>query len=256
MVRHQALRLVDQHHQLPHRPIALHQFSQQSPPHRVRGQTHERRRAAAGRRCWGWLHSVNSTELLVFDQIRLMYFWGLTAPLSMLHPCATMRSMAVERVIEASPVEVTALVAPAPAACSIEAVARRLEERMADAVARLNEAHGEIVAIAAEAASSGAWAGPGLRSLPHWLTWQAGVSTGTARQVVAVVAARETHPALTAVFARGELTLDQVAMAVRAPAHCDAEFASLAPRCTVAQIHTMVRAGRTHVGRVGSGSCR
>ena len=42
VVRHQALRLVDERHQLPHGPIALHQLSQQPPPHRVRCQPHER----------------------------------------------------------------------------------------------------------------------------------------------------------------------------------------------------------------------
>jgi hypothetical protein len=58
-----------------------------------------------------------------------------------------------------------------------EELAARLEARVAEVVGRLNQAHVELVEIAALAAASGAWAGPGLRSLPHWLTWQAGVST-------------------------------------------------------------------------------
>jgi hypothetical protein len=123
-----------------------------------------------------------------------------------------------------------------------EELAARLEARVAEVVGRLNQAHVELVEIAALAAASGAWAGPGLRSLPHWLTWQAGVSTATAQHVTRVAAARSTHPRLNESFQRGELTLDQVSVAVTAPAHCDAQFASLAPRCTVAQIHTMVRA--------------
>ena len=41
VVGHQALRLVDQHHQLPHGPIALHELSQQPPPQRMRRQPHE-----------------------------------------------------------------------------------------------------------------------------------------------------------------------------------------------------------------------
>jgi hypothetical protein len=106
----------------------------------------------------------------------------------------------------------------------------------------LNQAHVELVEIAALAAESGAWAGPGLRSLGHWLSWQAGISSATARHVARVAAAGSTHPRLMARFQAGELTLDQIAVAVTAPAHCDAQFASLAPRCTVAQIHTLVRA--------------
>jgi hypothetical protein len=123
-----------------------------------------------------------------------------------------------------------------------EELAVRLEARVAAVVGRLNEAHVELVEIAALAAASGAWAGPGLRSLAHWLSWQAGISTATAHHVARVAAARDTHPELTATFQAGELTLDQAAVAVTAPTHCDAQFASLAPRCTVAQIHTLVRA--------------
>ncbi len=123
-----------------------------------------------------------------------------------------------------------------------EELAAQLEARVAETVGRINQGHIELVAIAAQAKATGAWAGPGLRSLAHWLTWQAGVSRGTARRIVDVVEARESHPRLTEVFERGELTLDQMAVAVTAPDHLDAEFASLAPRCTVAQIRIMVRA--------------
>ncbi len=44
VVRHQVLRFVDQPRQLPHRPIALDELSQQPPPHRVREEPHETRR--------------------------------------------------------------------------------------------------------------------------------------------------------------------------------------------------------------------
>ena len=68
VVRDQALRLVDQDHQLAHGPIALHQLLQQPPPKRVRRQPHE-----------GWwlagqpLHSSDSSDLPRINQIRLMY---------------------------------------------------------------------------------------------------------------------------------------------------------------------------------------
>jgi hypothetical protein len=129
-----------------------------------------------------------------------------------------------------------------PVGLGQEQLACWMEERLAEVVGRLNQAHAEMVQIAAMAAESGAWAGPGLRSVEHWLTWQAGISTATARHVTRVAAARTTHPQLTGVFDGGELTLDQAAVAVTAPVHNDAQFASLAPLCTVGQIRTMVRA--------------
>ncbi len=62
-----------------------------------------------------------------------------------------------------------------PEGLDTEATARRLEAQVAETVGRINQGHVELVAIAAEAKATGAWAGPGLRSLGHWLTWQAGV---------------------------------------------------------------------------------
>ena len=74
VVRHEALRLVDQHHQLPHGPIALHEFSQQPPPERVRREPDER---------WGIavfksgldaaLHPSDHTELDAINQMKLIY---------------------------------------------------------------------------------------------------------------------------------------------------------------------------------------
>ena len=47
VVRHQALRLVEQLHQLPDRTIAVHQLPQQPPPNRVRDKLQEPRRTHA-----------------------------------------------------------------------------------------------------------------------------------------------------------------------------------------------------------------
>ena len=62
VVRHQALRLVDQRHQLRHGPIAAHQLLQQPPTHRVRRQSHERRRVTdRGTSGDARLHAANTT---------------------------------------------------------------------------------------------------------------------------------------------------------------------------------------------------
>jgi hypothetical protein len=61
VVRDEALRLVDQLRQLPHRTIALHELSQQTPANWMRDKTHEARRftAAGGNR---GLHESEPTD--------------------------------------------------------------------------------------------------------------------------------------------------------------------------------------------------
>ena len=64
VVRHQALRLIDQHHQLPNGPIAAHQLSQQPPAQRMRRQTDERRRVTGRRTGFeARRHRIHSTHL-------------------------------------------------------------------------------------------------------------------------------------------------------------------------------------------------
>ena len=117
-----------------------------------------------------------------------------------------------------------------------------IDERLAIVVGQLNAVHAQIVALVAEADATDAWAVSGIKSLPHWLTWQAGVSPATARQWVDTAAQLESHPATADLFTHGVLTLDQTAVAVQAPEHNDHEFAALAPLATVSQLRVMVRA--------------
>ena len=84
----------------------------------------------------------------------------------------------------------------------------------------------------------------GIRSLAHWLTWQGGIAPGRAHDVVRLAEARTTHPATMAVFAEGGLSVDQVAIATKAPAYLDDHFAEVAPLATVAQLRIMMRAAR------------
>ena len=119
-----------------------------------------------------------------------------------------------------------------------------LEERIATVVGHLNVLHAELVGLVAEAAATGAWAGDGIRSLRHWLTWKAGVSSARAGELVRLAEATTTHPATMAELAAGTLTVDQAAVAVGAPAHHDVEVAQLAPLATVNQLRTIVRCAR------------
>ena len=106
----------------------------------------------------------------------------------------------------------------------------------------MNAAHVALVDLVAEALSTEAWAVSGIRSPRHWLTWQAGLAPGTAAQVLRLAEAKATHPATSAVFTAGQLSLDQAAIAVAAPAHVDGVMAELAPLSTVSQLRVEVRA--------------
>ena len=116
-----------------------------------------------------------------------------------------------------------------------------IERRLAVIVGQLNALHAQLVDLVVEARDTDAWAGVGIRSLTHWLTWKAGVTNERAAALVRLADARRTHPALSRRFADGELTVDQAAIAVKAPEYADARVAEMAPLATVNQIRTIVR---------------
>jgi Domain of unknown function (DUF222)/HNH endonuclease len=119
-----------------------------------------------------------------------------------------------------------------------------IEERLRTVCGQLNVLNAQLVALAAEALDTGSWHGCGVKSLGHWLTWQAGISPRHADEIVRLAEARDTHPAVMATFAAGALSRDQAAIATKSPAYLDKQFAELAPMATVAQLRVLVRAAR------------
>jgi hypothetical protein len=119
-----------------------------------------------------------------------------------------------------------------------------IEERLRTVCGHLNVLHAQLVELAAEALATGSWQGTGVKSLAHWLMWQAGISAGHAREIVHLAEARQSHPQVMAVFADGALSNDQAAIATRAPEYLDRWFAEVATVATVAQLRVMVRAAR------------
>src|SRR5262245_39685983 len=119
-----------------------------------------------------------------------------------------------------------------------------VEARLQAVCGQLNVLHAQLVDLAAEALATGCWEGWGVRSLAHWLTWQAGLSTARAAEVVRLAEATATHPEVMAAFADGALSVDQAAVAAKAPAYVDRDFAELAKVATVAQLRIAVRAAR------------
>ena len=119
-----------------------------------------------------------------------------------------------------------------------------IEVRLRGVCGHLNVLHAQLVELAAEALATGSWQGWGVKSLAHWLTWQAGISPAHAQQIVRLAEARTTHPAVMSAFTAGALSIDQAALAVKAPAYLDEQFARLATEATVAQLRVLVRAAR------------
>jgi HNH endonuclease len=119
-----------------------------------------------------------------------------------------------------------------------------IEDRLRAVCGQLNVLHAQLVEVAAEAMESGAWQGWGVKSLGHWLTWQAGISPARANEVVRLAEARSTHPRVMERLADGALSFDQTAIATQAPAYLDRQFAELAGVATVAQLRIAVRAAR------------
>jgi hypothetical protein len=119
-----------------------------------------------------------------------------------------------------------------------------VEERLRTVCGHLNVLNAQLVELAGEALATGSWQGTGVKSLAHWLTWQAGISQGHAREIVRLAEARQSHPRVMAVFAEGALSQDQAAIATNAPAYLDRWFAEVATAATVAQLRVMVRAAR------------
>jgi hypothetical protein len=118
-----------------------------------------------------------------------------------------------------------------------------LQDRLAVAAGVLNVANAHLIEIVAEALETKQWQGEGIHSPAHWLAWQAGVSPGHARELVAVAEKRSQFPVVIAAFERGELAVDQVAAVVKgAPAWADAKVLYLATQCTVAQLKKVMRA--------------
>ncbi len=137
---------------------------------------------------------------------------------------------------------ITADAAPIGASTASEAAARGLEPRIAEVCGQLNVLSAELSRLVGEAAATGAWQGHGIRSLAQWVQWQTGLTGSNVHQLVALAAARETHPRITECFDDGRLSVDQAAIAVECEPGDDAEFAELATVLTIPQLRSAVRA--------------
>jgi Domain of unknown function (DUF222) len=135
-----------------------------------------------------------------------------------------------------------ATVAPVGFSAATATAARRLEPRIAEVCGQLNVLFAELARLVGEVEATGAWHGQGIRSLNHWVQWQTGLAGSNVRELIALAAARDTHPKIIERFDDGRLSLDQAARAVECEPGDDTEFAHLATVLTLPQLHNALRA--------------
>ncbi|MEO6124955.1 MAG: DUF222 domain-containing protein [Ilumatobacteraceae bacterium] len=107
----------------------------------------------------------------------------------------------------------------------------RLRGELRIVCGHLNVLHAELVSITHQALTTNAWHGDGVRSIEHWLAWQAGLSTATATKIAAIARRTNELPETTQLFTNGLLSLDQTAAVARhTPTHHDHTAAVMAHR--------------------------
>ena len=89
------------------------------------------------------------------------------------------------------------------------------------------------------------WAGPGVRSLAHWLSWKCGIGELVAREKVRVARALRELPMIDATFERGEISYSKVrAMTRAATPENEAQLLNIARHGTAEHMERLVRVYR------------
>ena len=89
------------------------------------------------------------------------------------------------------------------------------------------------------------WAGPGVRSLAHWLSWKCGIGELVAREKVRVARALRELPMIDASFERGEISYSKVRALTRAATpENEAQLLNIARHGTAEHMERLVRVYR------------
>jgi uncharacterized protein DUF222 len=91
-----------------------------------------------------------------------------------------------------------------------ELTTRALEDELVGLAGHLAAAHCRWLLLLAEFDTRDGWAGPGLRSCAHWLSWRVGMNLRTAQDQLRVANALAGLPAITTAFAAGRLSYSKV----------------------------------------------
>ncbi len=115
------------------------------------------------------------------------------------------------------------------------------EAEIAEISGFLNVQHARLVRVVEQALVDGDWLGQGIHTPAQWLALRAGISPARARLIVRVAERRNSFPEVVEAFEAGELTLDQVAEVVKAPAWAGAQVLDFAKIATVTQLRRTMR---------------
>ena len=131
-----------------------------------------------------------------------------------------------------------------PDGARVEARREAENDELAQVAGRLNAANAELVEITERLLDTDGWRQGGMRSPAQFLGWKVGLSPERAHAVVAVARRRSEFPAVIGSFEAGELSLEQVVEAVKAPAWADRQIQHF---CTIATVARLRRAMRSNM---------
>lgn len=123
------------------------------------------------------------------------------------------------------------------------------DQQMADEIAtwagRIAAGEARLLALVAEFDRREAWAGPGLLSCAHWLSWRLGMGLKAAHERVRVARALAALPRTAETFGQGQLSWTQVRAITRvATADDEQTYVEVARHATGAQLEKLVRGVR------------
>jgi hypothetical protein len=122
-----------------------------------------------------------------------------------------------------------------------ERAAEALSDRLAVLAGQLNVINALVTDVVAGALESGLWQQGGVRTPEQFVAWELGVSPERARDLVKVARARADFPTVVGAFDLGELSLEQVAVAVKAPAWADDQIIDIVRISTVDKLRKQMR---------------
>ena len=133
-----------------------------------------------------------------------------------------------------------------PSLVNLEESNDQLADRITTLAGQINAANYRFLKLIAEFDRRQAWAGYGIRSCAHWLSWKCGFDMNTAREKVRVARALEELPAINAAFEKGELSFSKVRAMTRAATDINEDYLlMIAEYGTTQQMETLVKSFRT-----------
>jgi len=108
--------------------------------------------------------------------------------------------------------------------------------------AQIAVATAEFLRLLGEFDARDGWAGVGIRSCAHWLSWRCGMALGTARDHVRVARRLRSLPVTAATFAEGRLSYSKVRAVCRvATPETEADLVATGLSATASQVERLTR---------------